>query len=166
MFLKSGLVTMETDAQPVQVGNAIIRHARHHTEENALSYLPCQPPQVSNLLAASDAHPFRVLDDLRQRPLSVGWGVGGRAHDHGRKYIHRSTATQQRGAKVSDPHINAKRPTKPAQQKSDLSQRRRDRVHGSEPGQGRWLIRAAQHHGVPGVRGVQLQLSEGGDKKN
>lgn len=74
LFLKSGLVTMETDAHPVQVGNAITRHARHHTKQKARSYLPCQPPQVSDLLAASDAHPGRVLDDLCQRPLSVGWG--------------------------------------------------------------------------------------------
>lgn len=71
LFLKSCLITMETDAHPV---HAIIRHARHHTKQNARSYLPCQPPQVSNLLAASNAHPGRVLDDLCQRPLSVGWG--------------------------------------------------------------------------------------------
>lgn len=65
-------VGMETDKHPAQVGNAIIRHARRHTKQSRHSYLPCQPPQVSNLFAASDPHPGRVLDDLCQRPLSGG----------------------------------------------------------------------------------------------
>lgn len=120
---------------------------------------------MSDLLAASDAHPGRVLDDLCQRPLLVGLGWGGVG---GKEY------TVTGGSACTDPPqlnneepLNAKRPpAKPAPPESDLSQRRRDRVHGGEPGQGRWLIGAAQHHGVPGVRGVQLQLSEGGDKKN
>lgn len=91
---------METDAHPVQVGNIIIRHARHHTKQkNAHSYLPRQPPQVSNLFAASDAHPGRVLDDLCQRPLSGGMEsmiMGGSA----------STATPRSQSIRS--HINAK----------------------------------------------------------
>lgn len=49
---------------------------------------------------------------------------------------------------------------------TDLWQSGGDRVHGGEPAQGRGLVGAAQHHGVPGVRGVQLQLSGGGDKKS
>lgn len=48
---------------------------------------------------------------------------------------------------------------------TDLCQRGSDRMHGGEPGEGRWLVWAAQHHSVPGVGGVQLQLSEGGDKE-
>lgn len=49
---------------------------------------------------------------------------------------------------------------------SDLCQFGSDRMHGREPGQGGRLVRASQHHGVSGVRGVQLQLSGGEDKKS
>ncbi len=50
--------------------------------------------------------------------------------------------------------------------KTDLSQCGCDRVHGGEPGQGRWLVWAPQHQGVSSVGGVQLQLSGGGDKQS
>lgn len=148
---------METahPAPPVKAGKVIIRHTRCHAKESTHSYLPRQPPQVSNLFAASDAHPGRVLDDLCQRPLSGG----------GHMIMGCITSKATPRSQSVRSHINAKRPAKSVQQKPDLSQRRSDRVHGSEPGEGRWLIRAAQHHSVPGVWGVQLQLSEGGDKK-
>lgn len=85
---------METDAHPAQVGNVIVRHARQHAKQkNTYSYLPRQPPQVSDLFAASDAHPGRVLDDLCQRPLPGG--------GHTTKgWI--TSQKQLRGAKVSD----------------------------------------------------------------
>lgn len=43
---------------------------------------------------------------------------------------------------------------------TDLCQCGCDRVNGWEPGQGRRLVWASQHHRVSRVRGVELQLSE------
>lgn len=77
-----------------------------------------------------------------------------------------------------DAGLPNKRPTAPAQQggssergrrraarRTDLRQRGGHGVQGGEPAEGAGPVGAAQHHRVPGVWGVQLHLSEGGDKK-
>lgn len=70
------------------------------------------------------------------------------------------TAPAQRGARQKEGSRERR-----AARRTDLRQRGGHGVQGGEPAEGAGPVGAAQHHRVPGVWGVQLHLSEGGDKK-